>query len=121
MSARNKRAAKTARRKARQVPRRARPADGFSDYDLADFDLPVAAAAELDELAASGQLPAGFTLGMGGVEGEVPPGMAQMARSAFPGGWEPGWSWRCGMAACSGGHALGSPALIRAIGVCTGS
>ena len=116
MSARNSRAAKAARRKHRA---RRRPADtGFARFGL---DLPPVVVAELDGMSERGDLPEGFTVGFGEASGGLPPGWLAMARDAFPGGWEPGWYWRCGQPGCPGGETVGSAELIAALGACTGS
>jgi hypothetical protein len=115
VSARNSRVAKAARRKERVRHRSA--GEGFARFGL---DLPPAAVAELDAMSERGELPEGFTVGFGETDGDLPPGFATMARDAFPGGWEPGWYWRCGQPGCAGGETIGSPELAAAIGACTG-
>jgi hypothetical protein len=118
VSARNTRAAKAARRQERERRRASAEREGLGRFALG---LSPAVVAELDAMGERGELPEGFTLAEGGHSGELPPEFMKLARAALPGGWEPGWSWRCGEPGCPGGHAIGSPELIAAIGVCTGS
>jgi hypothetical protein len=120
MSKRNSRQAKARRRAARGeriFSATGSASEGFARFGL---DLPSAVVAELDGMGDRGELPEGFTVGFGDASDGLPPGAVAQARDVFPGGWEPGWYWRCGRPGCRGGETIGSPELTAAIGACTG-